>query len=459
MSDQSKPPRKRRWLLCGVVLAAVLVLLTMGRTAAVSVIHWRARVNLASREPERALDWLRFGARLDPTDGETLFLRARANRKLGRMDKVRDLLAAAWKAGYDPRRIDREQWFAAAQTGSVKDLERHLSQLFVESGDDVAEACEAYVNGCILNYRFDEARTILGLWESDFPRDPLPHFMRARVLEHLNQWDEAEAEYHRTLELQPRHAAAAYGLARLAMMNKKTEEALQYYRQCESDSQHKGPAQVGIAHCLRLLNRPREARVILQDVLTRPTDELETAFRQVGEPAERAHTAAQVELGLLELAEKNYEQAVEWLRPAVAADPFNWRSRYELAMALRGLGRRSEAEAEFARVNQTKAALDRLDDAMDDLRADPKSADLRFTIGEIFLKHISENQGLVWLQGALYFDPTHAPTHRLLAEYYERNADQDPRFAAAARQHRQLAEKGSRQSEPVDAAAAKSRDH
>src|SRR5262249_12866299 len=110
--------------------------------------------------------------------------------------------------------------------------------------------------------------------------------------------------------------------------------------------------------------------------------------------------------------------------------------RYALSTALRRCGRSEEAEQEFHRVEETKAALAQADRQFDIVRSDPQSVSARFEIGRIFLEHLSENQGLVWLNSVLTLDPDHLPAHRLLADYFEKNSRRDAAFERRAREHR-----------------------
>ncbi|MBA3312312.1 MAG: hypothetical protein H0T47_03325 [Planctomycetaceae bacterium] len=78
---------------------------------------------------------------------------------------------------------------------------------------------------------------------------------------------------------------------------------------------------------------------------------------------------------------------------------------------------------------------------MDRLRTNPADVEARYLMGTVFLKHVSEPQGLIWLGSALAYEPDHGPTHHALAEYYAGKADEPAGFADMAAKHRELAEK------------------
>ena len=57
----------------------------------------------------------------------------------------------------------------------------------------------------------------------------------------------------------------------------------------------------------------------------------------------------------------------------------------------------------------------------------------RFEAGSILLRVGEEEEGLRWLRSALRVDPTHRPTHRALADYYQRKGDKEQ-----AEKHRKM---------------------
>lgn len=440
-SKQTRPRRSvRRVVVIGFVCLSIVAV--MGAVSAVPFSQWRARCALTGRKVGVALHWLAVAEWFDPKNPDTAFLRARAYRKLGEMERVAQQLQHALDLGCPPERVRREQSLALAQSGSLDEVEKQLVDMFVDPRGDEAEICEAYVNGCMRNYRFAEAHKILNLWEADFPGDPQPNFLRARIFEHFSRFDRATSEYLRALEKHPGHAPAAYGLGRVALTQDKPGEALKYYRLCETNMSRKGPARVGIAACLRRLERTDEARRILRQVSRLPPESLAAAFRDVGDKRETSRTAVDAELGRLELAAGNFDNAARLLRKALEGNPRDWQIRYSLATALQRLGETDEAKSEFDRVRNTKAVLGKVDDCLVALMTDPGDVESRYTLGEIYLKYLSEDQGVVWLQSVLHYDVGHVPTHRALAEYYRSRANADPRFAKLAEEHSHLAAEG-----------------
>ena len=77
--------------------------------------------------------------------------------------------------------------------------------------------------------------------------------------------------------------------------------------------------------------------------------------------------------------------------------------------------------------------------ATEQMQRRPNDPGLHHEVGVISLRVGAVREGLRWLYRALEIDPKHAPTHRALAEHYQRLGN-----AALAARHRRLAETAGR---------------
>ncbi len=406
---------------------------------------------IATRDYPTAISWLQRSTWLGPTTTRSRFLQARLDRKLGRFDQFAHSLEQAKAAGVDSQHLALEQLLAVAQTGNLGVLESRLGKLLVEQNDQAAEICEAFVLGCMQNYRFPEAEKILDVWQADYPEDPEPHYLRGRILEHATEYDSAEQEYREAFRIQPRHAAAAFNLGRLLTTRQKPEEAKVLYALCAGLLKHPHPAWVGLGRSERSLGHADAARHWLTKALDgQDRPEVLEVYRWLGEPAESAKAQAAQELGQLELDQQHFSEAVRWFEQAIAANPRDWKVRHGFATALRSDGQTERALKEFETVSAQRAAWQHIDKLFDQLQLDPKSATVRTQIGAAFLEHFSENQGLVWLNSALAYDPECREVHRILAEYFEAHLAGNPHYADLAKQHRQKLGKDSGNQQPSD---------
>jgi tetratricopeptide (TPR) repeat protein len=427
-------PRRWIWISLAALLCAALAY--GGRGWGASFCAGRGSAAIGRLDWPAAKDWLDRAWRIDPDRGATAFLQARLARKRARLDELAKWLDRAREKGFSPPLIETELLLAAAQTGDLRRIESELAKRLAELPEQQPEICEAWVNGCLRNYRLREAQRILGLWVKDWPADPMPHVLWGRVYEHLSDLPHAEQEFETALKIRPGHPPAAYNLGRVKIAQQQPEAALESYRVCSKNLFEPQPALVGMAQCLRLLSRLDEARRVLDSAVAANQEFVDDAYRLVGDPAEGGRAYYAAERGQIELEAGNYAEAAPWLEKAVAASPTDWKLRYSLGFALQRIGRGEDAERELHRVEKTKAAMSKVDRAFDALHEDPQNVEARFEIGRLFLELLSEDQGLVWLNSVLMLDADHLPTHRLLAEYFESHAGNDPAFARLAREHR-----------------------
>jgi Flp pilus assembly protein TadD len=409
--------RLRRLLLAA---AAIGLLLWCFRGWLAEVPKWQARRALAGRDAAQALRWLERAEHLRPGDGEIEFLRARAYRKQGDLDKDRRHIEKAWELGYSVERLQREQILAQAQAGQLREAEPHLSRLLTDLQGDAAEICEAFVNGYVLNYRFADALRLLESWSSDFPRDPYPHFVRGRILVQLSQWAQAESAFRRSWELQPGNPELACALADALLELNRPEDALSWFEAALPGASTAFEARVGQAKCLRALGRPDEARNALRQLST----------------ADRRRPAAAVALARLELEDGQAGQAIEILEAARSRSPTDPEVRHALAGALRAAGREDEAREHFEWFSEAQVELVRARQLSEEISKKPADIETRLEVAGILLKYGRGEDAVRWLHSVLNLDPGNTAAHRLLADHYAARTEEDAAFAELARRHR-----------------------
>lgn len=392
---------------------------------------------LTNRSLDSALVWLRTAERLHGEPATIELLRARVSRRLGDMPAMETNLELALRFGAPANRVDQERMLATAQAGRLHEVEDALKRWLENPGEDGADLCDAYTNGLASQGRLTETELLLNAWESGFPLDPKPHVKRGRIAEHAREYEAAEAEYHAALKKNPDYPMALYALGRLLLDRKRAAEALPLFRQCAEASSGAAPAaRVGEGSCLRSLGEVSLARQVLEAVVSLDENTLSKAYSQIGFLADGAPAA--LELGKLESSEQNYGAAEKWLRRAVTADPYDLDARYAWAVALRGLDRKEEAAVEFEHVSRVRKLLAETEEWQTDLAKKPDDVETRYKVAMVYLQHSSPKSGIYWLQSVLAHDPTHQPTHRALADYYETHKDEVASYASLAEHHRRM---------------------
>ena len=99
----------------------------------------------------------------------------------------------------------REQIMAQAQLGEMRDAEKQRTRLLSDPQGDEPEICYAFVQGYLQIHQYAAARQLLNGWAADFPEDPRPLFLRGTVQMNAELWKEAEADFRKTLTIDPKH--------------------------------------------------------------------------------------------------------------------------------------------------------------------------------------------------------------------------------------------------------------
>src|SRR5262249_32388379 len=128
--------------------------------------------------------------------------------------------------------------------------------------------------------------------------------------------------------------------------------------------------------------------------------------------------------GQLCLATNRFAEAENWLRQAIAENPFDRQSHYRLFLALQRQQKENEAAEQELRLKQIDRKIERLIELSNrKLPNNPHDPALLVELGRIIADLGQEEIGVQWYHTALKKDPKFAPAHRALAEYHEKKGD------------------------------------
>jgi tetratricopeptide (TPR) repeat protein len=246
------------------------------------------------------------------------------------------------------------------------------------------------------------------------PTDPEAVGQLARVLQAWEQWDGAHEAYARAEALAPQafdwHYLGGIVLQRLA---RHADAAVQFRKALDADLKVRTtpvatgylPARVKLAEALLEAGELDESRRLFQE-LTR-------------EPA--AEPAAQLGLGRIAAAEGRHETAVVHLQRAIELFPEWGAAHYALALSLRALGRRDEAQRALERHAQYGPSWPALEDpvlaAVAALRDDAQAKVRR----SVKLAENGDLEGAIAAnEAALVQEPALAEAHANLISLYGR---------------------------------------
>jgi tetratricopeptide (TPR) repeat protein len=169
--------------------------------------------------------------------------------------------------------------------------------------------------------------------------------MDADANEQQGKWDEAEKDYRKILEQNPRYPGIHFRLGRLILS--KPNPAPDFAEQAKKELQQEleiDPANAGAEYVLGELARQAADYPQAIQHFSKAT-QLEANFAD-----------AYLGLGMSLLAEKKFSEAVTPLEKAVKFQPANPAAHYGLATAYSRTGRKADADREFALQQQTAGA-------------------------------------------------------------------------------------------------------
>ena len=388
---------------------------------------------MRSRDNLTALE-LAKDSRLDPAQSYvcSAFLAIR----LRDFPAAKQHLENARRKGADETQIFRIEALIEAQSGRLDAVESVITEWLLDPGEYLSDICDAYTNGLAAQGRQEEAERLLAAWQGDCPEDPKPPFYWGRFAEHVLNVGEAEKQYRSALAKNPNFPVVLYALGRLLLKRKEPEKALPLLVLCgEVDSETKPAVDIAAAACHRLLGETAQARALVTSVLELPRKQIDDSYRRLS--TRRYGMSAAFEFAELEKEAGNFESAMQNYQIAAKRTPENLDVQYGIAMALRGLGKSEEAKSQLEYVSEARAQIAKSEKWRDKLVTNPRDAEARYNVGIIYLKYHSTEVGLFWLRTALACDPMHAPTHRVLYEYYSSHLNENPRYLELAETHKQ----------------------
>ena len=384
-----------------------------------------AKSAIAHRKPADAMRWLRLSTFGRWNKGEVEFLRARCHRKLGQAEEFRGSILAAAAAGFDKKRLEREQLLLFAQAGRLRDVDPKIAEIFQTADEDTAEVCEAYVTGLLLNFRQSEALTVIDSWAKDYPKDPVPEQIRSRIYKSSQRFDEAEAAMRQALKLAPNSGEIRFQFAELLIDSGKLKEAIQTLTDLSADNNWSDWCWIRIAKCERLRGNPAAHQ---------------SALEKICNPDKLPVDVMELEKGLLAIYQERYDDAINSLQLARKSQPRAIEIRFALARALRSSGRNEEGAREAIVAARAEAELARSDRLQFEVASDPKNIDLRMEIGRILLEYGDPAMGRAWFLSVLNIIPGHRAANLALADHYDQLGQTSSEFRELARECRERAE-------------------
>ena len=357
----------------------------------------------AAREPLRR--WL--AAR--PSSAEAHALMAQVALADGDLGEVTRLMNQARSLGCPQAELERLQALVMARMGRFAEAEPILTRIWAEEAKADPSVADALTRMLLGSYRLGEARHVIDRWMRDVPADARPYlwlteFDRRIEVDNPGSW---EQHYREALRRDPGLDAARRGLAETLGHLHRNGEADAEYRRYLASHPDDPEALVGAG---------RNA-VELGD-LDRATELLDRALAVA--PANIPALKGRADV---DLHRDDAQSALRWLDRAIGADPFDHEALH-VRRRPRPAGRPGRRPRRSRRVRPAQARSGRAAQARERILGEPGNSDLWARVAAWMFAHGRDQDGVGWAMAALARQPDHAPTCRLLADYYARRPDQ-----------------------------------
>jgi Flp pilus assembly protein TadD len=419
------PPRPRRWywLLLGSGLLVGALLGCEGWAAWQEHLAARALANDQRAEAKRHIN---LALQVRRSRMTTLVLAARISRLSGVYSEAEQYLLRCDPSDNGKELVELEWLLLRCQQGDVDELGAHLLKLAQQGHPQTPAILETLASVYIRQTRYLEALLCLDRWLDRDPDSIRALDWRGWLGHQLDHRDQGILDYQHLLQLQPGRADIRLRLAQLLAESARHAEAAPLLEQLLVELPDNPAVPVALAACRISQDRFKEARALLDGVLTDHPDHFDALYQR----------------GKVELTDDPSHpiEAESWLHKALALKPHDREARWSLYRSLQAQpDREREAEEERIRWEREGEKQNRLTSLLrKDLGAHPSNVELACEAGELFLDQGEEQRGLFWLHRALAINPGHVPSHRALLAYYDRTGN----AAKAQEERRQLAELG-----------------
>ncbi len=407
-----------------LAVLALLALIGLGLALAgrqvSAVYHFRAARTACERyhNPEAAAH-LRACLTAWPNDPDVLLLAARVARRGGSFGEADDLLEQYQRVRGRDDNLILERVLLSVERGDMDDVMRFCTTKVEENDPASPLILEALARGFLRVFRSDEAGQAVTTWLDREPNNPMALLLAGRIAQEREGSADAAAAFERALKIDPELDEARDRLTMVLIESHQAPQALPHLEYLVRRWPDDPALTVRLAQCRDLLGQQDEAVRLLDGVLARRPNYL----------------PALAERGKLALRAGQRVEAEAWLRQAVALAPGDATLLPHFHLCLEQNGKEEEAKALEPRMNKARADLERLQTLLgEDLRRDPKNADLWYEAGMILLRAGSVAEGRHWLENAVRFNPRHVKAHEALAESYAKGGE-----AGKAAQHQKAA--------------------
>jgi tetratricopeptide (TPR) repeat protein len=407
MEKQRHPLAGRRQrLLAAVLLASTIgvVVLFVAKPVLAYRYHRSARQALQSHDLRRALTRLEQSLAYQPNDARVRLLAAQTARRLDRYEEAARHLTVYEQIRHADVISEREWFLLGVQQGDLAGQERTVRSLAERNPDEAPLVLEVLGKGYLNSFCWPDAIECLTAALKKRPTQVFARVLRARAYEGLRLAEPALADYRQAVDEAPQCFEARLGLAVALQQGGFNREAIAHFEFLHGQAPDEPMVLLGLARC-RFENHDLElAQSLVHRVCERHAD----------------FVPGVVEAGRLALYQQRWAEAERMLLQAQTLAPAHLETHRLLEAYFEARGEEAKRAAQHERLQEIHVSDRQLVRLLNRCRDFPKDPRVRYDIGQWKQEHGDEPDGLRWWFSSLFVDEHFAPTHEVLAAYYER---------------------------------------
>jgi tetratricopeptide (TPR) repeat protein len=421
-APRSRHPRRTALFAAAVAVAASAVAYLAYGQYRLSRRAATVRSLFAAHRYDEVGEPLRRWIRERPDSAEAQYYRAWLALVANQPGEAQEAIDRATKLGFDRTLLDPLTGIYQARAGRIGPAESLLREAFDRGQEPRAAVAQELARIYLSTYRLLPAAVAIERWRNLAPEDPRPYLWSNEIASRTDAEPSILIRnYRAALDRDPDLDKARLGLAEQLSKARRFDEAESEYR-------------------AYLQRQPRDASALVglgRDALQR--GDLDGAGKsfEAALALDPRQPGALKELAQIDLRLDRYEPACRRLEALIPLEPYDPRIRSSYARALEQLGDRPRARSQAELAARLQRDLDRYLQLQYNLLKNPTDLETRSEIARWLLEHGQAEDGLRWTEEILRMNPRHPPTHRALADYYQKRGD-----AGRANYHRLMAPSG-----------------
>jgi Tfp pilus assembly protein PilF len=405
-------PRRRHAKSVRWWVAAVLVLVGIAVAADWAYEQYRVaqlagtvRQLFAARHYEQAREPLRRWLSEWPGSAEAHYYKAWLSLVFDQPREAIQAIEQAKKLHYDSDPLAYLVAIYQARAGHMNLAEPVLVRAYRQESEPRAEVAKELAKIYLASFRLTQAADAIERSRLLAPEDPQPYLWSNEIASRGSAEPAILIQnYRAALERNPNLDKARLGLAEQLSKDRRFDDAEQEYR-------------------TYLERNPKDASALVgfgRNFFQRGDLETATQYFEAALKVDPRQPDALKELGQIDLRLGRFQKASERLRLLTEIQPYEYEVRYSYAQALKLGGDQARAQIETEHAARLRKEQDHIAQLRTNLLSNPNDAAIRYEVAKWMLENGHQQEGLDWTSEILRAAPRHGPTHRLLADYYQK---------------------------------------